>query len=246
MAKGAKKKSSDARFDIQGIPDDVKVVDFYPDLLKYPEFRNDFDETDLLLTDRVHRYALWMYTDNGLRNEIPVIMDRKKEAALRSGFKINKTGKFYIKVQALIMCDLVYANRLFVRVASLNGSSKFAQLVVYDDARHRQMIRLLEGGDSREKIKEIHNNIRTFSEDIEALEKELLKEDRSRPLISELYEEVTNQQLGIRPEEYAEAIQKQNFNKFLYNPYEKKIVLAEFMEQDYKKPRRKGRPRRDV
>ena len=77
------------------------------------------------------------------------------------------------------------------------------------------MRKLLDDMESNEKTKDIHDNIRRLSEDIERLQNEILYADNEKPLLERLYFAVENIQLGIRPEEIAEIKKSGNFDKII-------------------------------
>lgn len=205
----------DAKYNVLDIGDKT-VLKQWPELKRFPEFLVNFSKDYRLLTDKVHRYALLLYTPNILHKSIPEIAKRKVEAALLAGFQYHEGSTLFRKnVESMLICRLKTCNDLFIRASRLSRNSQFEQLVVYEEARARQMRKLLEGLKSNERTKEVHNNINRFSEDIERLQDEILFQDNETPLIERLYFSVENVQLGIRPEEIAEVERTGDFDKII-------------------------------
>jgi hypothetical protein len=195
---------SDARYNVMELGDST-VLKRWPELTRLPEFRVNLSKTRRLTTDKMHRFALLMYTPNILHKAIPEIAKRKAEAALLAGFPYREGSRvFRNNVEEMLLCLYEDCNDLFIRAVRLARNSQFEQLVVYEEARARQMRKLIDDIDGNEKTKELHDNIRRLSDDIERLQTEILYQDNEKPLIDRLYFAVENVQLGIRPEEIAE------------------------------------------
>lgn len=193
----------------------VPVIKKWPYLKKYPEFNVNFAKLYRLPTDKVHKYALLLYTPNILSKSIPELVKRKAESALLAGFEYRLNTTFFQKqVEDMLMCLYPEINDLFVRTARITRNSQFEQLIVYEEARAKQMRKLLDDTGT-EKTKDIHDNIRRLSEDIERLQADVLFQDNEKPLLERLYFSVENVQLGIRPEEIAEAKKHGNFDKLI-------------------------------
>lgn len=206
---------SDAIYNVLSLGD-TPVIKKWPELNRFIEFKFNFSKKYHLNTEKVHRYAFLLYSRNILHKAIPEIAKRKMEAALLSGFQPRlDTNIFKPNVEKLILCEYPEANDLFIRVARLTRNSQFEQLVVYEEARARQMRKLLEDLSSNEKTKDIHDNIRRLSEDIERLQQDILYQDNQTTLIDRLYFAVENIQLGIRPEEIAEMKKSGKFDSVI-------------------------------
>lgn len=203
---------NDALYNVLNIGN-TPITKKWPELQRFIEFKFNFNKRYRLDTEKVHRYAFLLYSQNILQKAIPEIAKRKMEAALLAGFEPRLgSSLFKPQVEKLILCEYPEANDLFIRVARLTRNSQFEQLVVYEEARARQMRKLLEDLNSNEKTKDIHDNIRRLSEDIERLQREVIFQDNQKPLIERLYFTVENVQLGIKPEEIAEMKKSGKFD----------------------------------
>lgn len=203
---------SDAMYNVLDVGD-TPILQRWPELQRFIEFKFNFFKKYKLNNERVYKYAFLLYSKNILHKAIPEIAKRKAEAALLAGFEYRlDSNLFKQNIEKLIACEYPEANDLFIRVARLTRNSQFEQLVVYEEARARQMRKLLDDIGSNEKTKDIHDNIRRLSEDIERLQNEVLYEDNQKPLLDRLYFSVENIQLGIRPEEIAEMRKSGKFD----------------------------------
>lgn len=206
---------SDAQYNVLNIGDKT-ILKNWPELKRFPEFMVNLAKKYRLLTDKVHKYALLVYTPNILHRAIPEIAKRKAEAALLAGFTYREGSTIFPhKVEEMLTCEYAEINDLFIRTARLSRNSQFEQLVVYEEARARQMRKLLSDIDGNETTKTVHDNIRRLSEDIERLQNEILFQDNEKPLLERLYFAIENIQLGIRPEEIAEIRASGNFDKIV-------------------------------
>jgi len=240
MEKSSYKASDfkDAKFNVLDIGIE-KVIKAFPDLGRYPEFQKDFKTITGLDPEEVIKYVLLMYTDNILNRTIPDLLKRKRESALLAGFEIGlKTRRFPEELEDIFQCQVQEVNELIVRVSRLNNNSAFEQLAIYEEARARQMFKLVGDIIDNEKVKDIHENIRRLSIDIEALERKLLVGERGKEVVDLLYHEIENIQLGIRPEEIAEAKRKGSLDIILMDVYKQKIYPADI--SDNKPKRRRG------
>jgi hypothetical protein len=231
---------SDARYNVLAIGNQ-KVIEAFPDLKKFPEFNFNYKKSSGLDHEKVLKYVLLLYTENILRRSVPDLEKRKMEAALLAGFERDQNKKFSESIKTIFKCENLDVNRLIIRVIRLNNSNAFEQLAVYEEARSRQMFKLLSPTTGDEKTKEIHENIRRMTSDIEDLERKLLMEEKSKDLIDSLYYEIENIQLGIRPEEIAEAKKAGALDSILDNPYKQDIPEMENIDL---RPKR-GRPRKN-
>lgn len=194
---------------------DQKAVKKWPQLKRFPEFNYNFSKLYRLNTDKVHRYALLLYTQNILQKAVPELAKRKSEAALLAGFNYRLSTTFFPKqVEEMLLCEYTECNDLFIRVVRLSRNSQFEQMIVYEEARARQMRKLLDDV-GNERTKDIHDNIRRLSEDIERLQDDILFNDNQKPLLERLYFSIENIQLGIKPEEIAEVQKSGNFDKLV-------------------------------
>lgn len=201
----------DAKYNVLDLGD-TPVLKKWPELKRFIEFKFNFRKRYRLDDEKVYKYAFLLYSDNIIHTAIPEIAKRKMECALLAGFEPRlESSTFRPQVEKMILCEYPEANDLFIRICRLTRNSQFEQLVVYEEARARQMRKLLEDLGANDKLKDIHENIRRLSEDIDRLQNEVLFQDNEKSLKERLYFNVENVQLGIRPEEIAEMRKNGNF-----------------------------------
>lgn len=230
----------DVKFNVLDIGD-RKVLDAFPALKRYPEFNVNYQPITRLSNEKVLKYMLLVYTDNILNRTIPELLKQKREAAFLAGFEIDpKTRRFSDHLERVFECKNPMLNKLLVRVSRLNNNSSFEQLAIYEEARARQMFKLVSDNIDNEKIKDIHENIRRLTIDIDNLERDLLAGEKDKEIIDLLYHEIENIQLGIRPEEIAEAKRQGALDLVLLDVYKENIDEEKIRAT---RPKR-GRPRK--
>jgi signal recognition particle GTPase len=119
----------------------------------------------------------------------------------------------------MISCEISEMNKLFVRIIRLSRDNEFQQLKVFTQARSNQMEKIMNPSIEKERTKEVAENIQNFSKYIDELEKSLANRDTSYNLLEELYSEIDNDNLGIRPEDIARAKKDGKLDKILKSPY---------------------------
>jgi len=208
----------DQRFNVLANTD-KSVLQSFPELKKYKEF--SIKRSDVGVDpDKLMKYAFLMYSENILFKTIPDLLRRKKQAALLAGFEILAKGKKFPKnVEEIFYCRPQPTSLLFVRVILLNRNPMFEQYCVYEQARAIEMEKLLRSDVGVKEVGEIRKNIESFTDDMSKLRERLFLGDDSSSLLDGLYYELDNFQLGIRPEEIAEAKLKGTLKQILPDPY---------------------------
>lgn len=204
-----------------GLNMNKKVFDVYPHLKKFPELNPKALKDTRLSFDKILRYVMIFYSNNVLRYTIPEVMRRKREAAFIAGFEFTKENKFGQWVEEMILCKNMSINKMIVRFLRRSENKKFLQLCVFEEARAKQMQKLIdgEGGKGGETTKYIIDNVKTLSEDIEQLEKDILNEDENIDLIEMMYDEVDYNNLGVSPEDIAALEAEGTTAEVIGSPY---------------------------
>jgi len=210
--------------EIIGLPLNQKVLSIYPHFKRYPELDSKNIKFKRLSFDKVLRYIMIYYSNNILRFTIPEVIRRKKEAAFLAGFVYGKENKFGPDVEDMLFCRNSEINKMIVRFIRRSENKKFMQLCVFEEARAKQMQKLIDGIGEKEKelTKVVIDNVKTLSEDIETLENDILNEDKNEELIEMLYDEVDYNNLGLSPEEIAELNHEGSTDQVLKDPYRSK------------------------
>lgn len=245
MEKSSYKASDfkDVKFNVLDIGE-KKVLVAFPMLQRYPEFNINFKQLTGLDNEKVLKYMLLVYTDNILNRTIPELLKRKREAAFLAGFEIElTTRRFPENLERVFECQYRELNQLLIRIARLNNNSPFEQIAIYEEARARQMFKLVSDSIDNEKIKDIHENIRRLTIDIDELELKLSSGEKNKEVIDLLYHEIEGIQLGIRPEEIAEAKKQGALDLVLLDVYKQKVDERNINDTRPKK-RRAGRPKK--
>ena len=196
----------------------TEVLRSYPQLRRYKEFDPKFYKSMRLSHDKIFRYVLLTYTNNILFESIPSMIKRKKEAALLAGFEPNpETDTFAGDLERVIKCENQTVNNLIILVIRFNKDSLWQQYCAFEEARAKQIEKMVSGVDvkDKEQTNQLMKNVRELSGYIEDLQNQLLNQDEQPDIIELLYESIINDNLGIRPEDIAQARKDGNLDKVL-------------------------------
>jgi hypothetical protein len=195
---------------------DEFIVEKYPKLLKFKEFKFDF-EKHKLSSDKVHRYILAMYQDTVL-SSLSTVNERKVQAARLAGFNFTVKGvKFGENVEKLLNCQLREGNELMLRVCKEVHSHDYTDLVIYTETLDKQRIEMVDEGSSAKDISTLMDNIKGLRARIEELTKRITNQDFK--LEENLYESVENDIVG-QNEEMVELLIEGKIDDYLVDPYE--------------------------
>jgi hypothetical protein len=199
----------------------VKVVNKWPELKKFPEFTRDYGNLKgtNLNTESILRYCLLFYQKNTLRNYIPSFQQQKTQMAIWAGFELdNKTKQFTDRLEQVLLGNNEDVNKLIARVKQLTDDVLYQQFITYESVRARQMLLLESGNESKTKI--ALEVLETVSDGIRRLEEEMLKEDVHTPIKDALYHSVVLATLP-RPETIAQSKKDGTIDEIINEkPYE--------------------------
>lgn len=176
---------------------------------------------------KVIEYISYVYSNNELSRTYKNFLRRKMEAAKIADFPTNRTKRFLLEYDNIILNKNKYVNKMIVAYLSLFNSSDYKELVVYRDLLDSELWNLknLAGESGEDKNKAIArntvmNNIDKIKETIKKLEKQFLMKDDSRDLLSVMYEEMSLEDMAFTPEEIAEKLLKGEEPLGGFTPYE--------------------------
>lgn len=196
----------------------VEVLKSYPELKKYKEFDPKLYKKMRLSYDKIFRYVLLAYTNNILLESIPEMTKRKRESAILAGFGTGKgVESFSGDVEEIIKCNIPLVNELIILVIRLNKDGEYQQLLAFEEARASQISNMING-DGRDATAVLMENIRKLSAYIENLRNNILNQDEQPDIIELLYENIITENLGIKPEDIAQARKDGNLDKILKKP----------------------------
>jgi hypothetical protein len=198
-----------------------KILERYPLFKIYPEFNPS--KVDPLLADmfeKVLTYVMILYQPNTPLLSLNTMSERKFQAALSAGFKINPdNNRFSVRIEKFISCDDEEVNRMILRMCMINNDHVFADLCMFEETLYKNDIKLLEGGNSKEKTKELIENKTRLRSLIRATKTEFLNQDANKNLIEMLYDHVDSSALGISAEDIATARYEGRLEKVIPNPH---------------------------
>lgn len=197
------------------------VLRSYPSLKRHSEFDPSLYKKMRLSHDKIFKYVLLVYTNNILFESVPSMIKRKREAALLAGFEPHaESDTFSSDIERIIKCEEVLVNKLILKVIRLNKDGKWQQYCAFEEARSKQIEKMVSGVDSndKEQTNVLMKNIRDLSGYIEELQNDLLNQDEQPDIIELLYENIISDNLGLRPEDIAQARKDGTLNKILTKP----------------------------
>lgn len=196
----------------------TSVIKLYPELKKYKQFDYKLYKSIKVPCDRIFRYVLLTYTSNILFESIQDMTKRKREAALLAGFSLWKETKtFRTDVENIIKCETPVVNDLIILIIRLNKDSKYQQMLAFEEARANQISDMLNSS-GKDATAVLMENVRKLSKYIEELRADLLNQDEQPDIIKLLYENVIQENLGIKPEDIALARKEGNLKTILKPP----------------------------
>jgi hypothetical protein len=210
-----------ARYNVLSIKSkNNSVLKRWPELKLFPEFLQDFGTMkDVFLnTESVLRYCLLFYQKNTLNTIIPSYQQRKVQMAVWAGFELDKNkNQFPSRVEDMLLGKTPQVNKLIARVLQLSNDVLYQQMVVYESARHRYMLKL-ETGDEK-NAKNLMEIIDRATDKIQEIQEKILKQDFNTPIKDELYHSVVVATLPT-PEAIARAKKEGNIDDLIDAPYE--------------------------
>lgn len=196
---------------IMQLGDKENALEKYPSLKKYKEF-----SVKIPNFNKVLKYISLAYDGNSPMQVINSIPTRKIECLLSAGFTKNDNGKFTEQCEGILKCSDPQIVAMIMRYIRMQKNPDFAQLVVYQEAYHNQLTKMLTDDINIEKTKEIRANINGLREDISNLTASLLNQDTNRNLEVSLYDELEEEELIIRPENMSKALKEnKDIKKYL-------------------------------
>lgn len=199
--------------------DGQSILDKYPILKLFPEFNKEIDP--LLDKEQIIKYIMLLYQPNTPLKAITTIAERKLQAALLAGYRLdNKTKRFSSRVESVISCDDADVNDMIIKMGMLTLDFVYSDLMMYEDANFKNDQKILAGGTAKEKTKELLDNRQKLRESIKDCKKEFLNQDTNTNLIETLYNYVNADFIGISPEDIAKARLEGNLKNVLPNPWE--------------------------
>lgn len=192
------------------------ILEQFKVLSVYKEFKN------LKISERsyVFRYILLLYDkDSFLRERFDSVPKMKYEAAILAGFML-KNGKFTPFVQDMLINKIREVNSAIIRFLLMQNTPKWAKLATFQESYEQQLKNLINDTATKsEKTGEILKNVNVLEEQISTLLNEMTNGDTNQNLIDALYEEITVQSLGLRPEDIADKFRDGEDPLMGYSPY---------------------------
>lgn len=194
---------ADMTFNPWIVPMDKDMLEVFPMLSMYPEFRVS---PKPLNRNNVIRYICYMY-DKGspLLTKVDNIYKQKIEAATLAGFKMNEAGTFNGHVDSMMVGGNYKINHMIIRFLRLMRDEEFMQFRIYKEKLYSSLNKLQEIDDPK-KLKEMIALTSSLTAVIDDLKKDFVDPFDSKKLIETLYEQAEFEDLGLSPEAIADRI----------------------------------------
>lgn len=192
---------------------------------KYSEFQ--FTAPDKAKTIA---YIIVMYDINSDMKKIypDNYWERKRNSAIKAGFKINEDGKFEKHVEDFLVGENDQVNEAILFYIRMFGIPDLPVLMAYTEILHKQVLAALKVTDAG-KLVTIQKNIETAIAKISVYERRIFSGDETESARKSLYLLMEKQRLNLRPEAKAKEIESKELK--ISDPYTKK---------------RRGRPKKDA
>jgi len=203
------------------LPEEIKFIDFYSELKKYPEFYISFSYDDKDITDKVHRYVFLLYQESVL-NTLKTLADRKRECALLIGFEVIN-DRFHPYVEDILLNKNEDVIKVILRACKIIHKPHYTNILIYEETLDnlRRSLPVIDPTKA-DIIKKIISNINELSEQIDILTKKILNYNIEEVTLKNLYPSIDDDILGISPEEIARAIKDGTIEQIIPNPYKEK------------------------
>jgi len=187
-------------------PFDKKTVDTLEK--QYPEFRFKVPDKQKAID-----YLLLMYdiASGEVKTYSDRLYERKKYAATKAGFTLNKKGEFDEWIEDIIIGENEQFNDAVVRFVRMFGLPDLPTLVAYNEMIDHEFSSSAKVKDHA-MIKTIIQNIEGLRTKIEQLERKIFSGEETENVRKSLYRLMEKQRLGLRPEEKAVEIAENRVN----------------------------------
>jgi len=204
MAEFNENDFDDLMFPVYALSETDNAFNKFPSLKKYKEFTAECP----LPFNKTLKYIAFMYdAKSPLYAMINNISRRKMEAAYLAGFEYKDTDTFEPSVvENLFKCTNPIINGMILRYCRIQKNIDWSDLVVFEECREKQKEKLFTANADDDKTKDIIQNILLLKKTISDLITTILNGDKNKELVNFMYEEIEEEQLMIKPELIAQAI----------------------------------------
>lgn len=184
--------------------------EFLNKFVDYPEFSTEYQDKMALPKKNLFTFISIMYDINSnMRDKFPNHWQRKRMCAEFSGFKLTSQRKFDKPVEQMLFGLNVDVNRMVVRFLSLFDDPDYMTLMTYWEMFIKETTMSMALMESKD-IKESRQNISFFNEHIRTLTNKLFGGEEARGMVRELYRNLSDEMLRLRPELMAEDLKSKN------------------------------------
>jgi len=181
-------------------------------LEKYPEFKFKVPDKQKAIDYLILLYDI---SSNEVKASSDRLYERKKFAALKAGFKVDKQGHFSEWVEDIIVGENDEFNDAMVRFVRFFALPDLPALTAYNEMIDHEFTSAAKEKDSK-LIKVILANIDELREKIETLERKIFTGDETENVRKALYRLMEKQRLP-RPENVAQDIESRELK--VSDPY---------------------------
>lgn len=204
-------------FDVTEIEEGQHVLQVFPALQTFPEFKEQFEEIadEQIDHDMLLKYIFLLYDHESPLRQHDNLIKRKLEAAQIAGFQVDEKGFFEPEVDAAMKGFNKNVNAMIIRFCRMQGSSTYSALVTVNEAYYYKLQLVLSAPSDHKNKSEIElervkgqlwQQSKEMMVDIAQLTKDLLNEDNSPYLKKDLFCVIDkeSQELLLTPEKMAQ------------------------------------------
>lgn len=175
------------------------VLKRFPKLAVFPEFHIKVKGLD---RNKIIKYIVLMYDMNTPLKRIDNIQKRKYTAGKISYFPTDEEGKFREHYEEIMNGKSFTVNQMIFRYLKFHRNPDYSFLVSLEDSYYTNLTKMMGGDNSAYSI------VKNQKDDLTRATSEFLNQDDQGVLKESLYEHIDMDNMGIRPEDVAEALSK--------------------------------------
>ena len=192
-------------FDVYHLKAKDDIFQRFPILVPYQSFHAELPAS----IDRAlaFKYIVLAFDRNTPLAHLNDPMKIRNYAAQIAGFKIYSTGKFDHQVEEMLYSKLEEINFMIIQYCVIAETDDFVTLLAFIEALRKENTLLMNtnDNDTADRAK-IIANINKLRNEIKALKKSLIKDERDTLLNKSLYIFAESENLGLSPESYAKKL----------------------------------------
>lgn len=167
----------------------------------------------------LYTYIAITYDVNGLVKEVPELWRRKREAAITSGFKRKRNGKFEPVYEKIILGGFPEINTAIARYTARQNNPKWTALISLSELMERYQKMIFDPATNPSELRNLHDAINKIQANIDVYLNEMFGKTESIEVIEALYADIEKKRVELRNEDIARKLSKDEDPLDGYDPY---------------------------